>query len=75
MIANLIEETKIKYHFSFIGEFTANLDNKTHQPRAAIFNLKTAALFCACGQKGGTSHDETEGENPRGFDRRRYGTF
>ena len=62
-------------NFSFIGEFTANLDNKTHQSRAAIFNLKTAALYFAGGQKGATTHDETEGENLRGIDRRRYKKF
>ena len=65
MIANLIEETKIKCHFSCIGKFTASLDNKTHPQRAAIFNMKTAALFHAVRQKGTPSHDETEGENPR----------
>ena len=62
-------------NFSFIGEFTANLDNKTHQSRAAIFNLKTAALYFAAGQKGAASHAETEGENPRGTDRRRCEKF
>ena len=41
-----------------------------HPLRAAIFNLKTAALFYAYGQKGATTHDEAEGENPRGIDRR-----
>lgn len=45
MIANLKEATKIKYHVLFIGEFTDNLYNKTHYPRVAIFNLKTATLF------------------------------
>ena len=58
-------------NFSFIGEFTANLDNKTHQSRAAIFNLKTAALYFA----GAASHAEAEGENPRGTDRRRCEKF
>ena len=57
-------------NFSFIGEFTANLDNKTHQSRAAIFNLKTAAFYFAYGQKGAANYEETEEENRRGIDRR-----
>ena len=40
-----IDEDRFNGYFPSIGEFAAGLNNEIHPPRAAIFNLKTAALF------------------------------
>ena len=47
---------------AFVCSSYRQLTQLNTSTEGSYFTLETAALFCAYGQKGATSHDETEGE-------------